>query len=77
MCLRIIQLLAEERVKRKISKYALAQKSGVSPQMVGYIEKGERNPTLEIVCRLAAALEVDLSKLVRKAEQEVFNPKAK
>ena len=74
MCLRIIQLLAEEREKRKISKYALAQKSGVSPQMVGYIEKGERNPTLEIVCRLADALEVELSKLVRKAEQDVFKP---
>ncbi len=71
LCLRIIQLLAEERVKRKISKYALAQKSGVSPQMVGYIEKGERNPTLEIVCRLTAALEVDLSKLVRKAEHDI------
>ena len=75
LCLRIIQLLTEEREKRKISKYALAQKSGVSPQMVGYIEKGERNPTLEIVCRLAAALEVDLSKLVRKAEQDVFKAK--
>ena len=71
LCLRVIQLLAEEREKRKVTKYALAQKSGVSPQMIGYIEKGERNPTLEIVCRLAAALEVDLSKLVRKAEQDV------
>lgn len=70
LCLHVLQLLAEEREKRKVTKYALAQKSGVSPQMIGYIEKGERNPTLEIVCRLAVALEVDLSKLVRKAEQD-------
>lgn len=75
LCLRVLQLLTEEREKRKITKYALAQKSGVSPQMVGYIETGERNPTLEIVCRLAAALEVDLSKLVRKAEQDVSRRK--
>jgi transcriptional regulator with XRE-family HTH domain len=75
LCLRVLQLLTEEREKRKITKFALAQKSGVSPQMIGYIEKGERNPTLEIVCRLAAALEVDLSKLVRRAEQETSMPK--
>ena len=77
LCLRVLQLIAEERVARKVSKYALAQKSGVSPQMVGYIEKGERNPTLEIVCRLTSALEVDLSKLVRKAELEISRPKSK
>lgn len=75
LSLRVIQLLTEERERRKVTKYALAQKSGVSPQMIGYIEKGERNPTLEIVCRLAVALEVDLSKLVWKAEQEHSNPK--
>lgn len=77
LCLRVLQLLTEERERRKITKYALSQKSGVSPQMIGYIEKGERNPTLEVVCRLAAALEVDLSKLVRKAEQDIPGPKAK
>ncbi len=77
LCFRVLQLLTEERDRRKITKYALAQKSGVSPQMIGYIEKGERNPTLEIVCRLAAALEVDLSKLVRRAEQDISTPKMK
>lgn len=76
LSLRVIQLLAKERETRKVTKYSLAQKSGVSPQMIGYIEKGERNPTLEIVCRLAVALEVDLSKLVRKAEQDVSQHKA-
>lgn len=39
--------------------------------MIGYIEKGERNPTLEIVCRLAEALGVDLSKLIAKAQKDV------
>jgi transcriptional regulator with XRE-family HTH domain len=44
--------------------------------MIGYIEKGERNPTLEVVCRLAAALEVDLSKLFRQAEKDIPGPVA-
>ncbi len=58
-----------------MSRYALSQKSGVSPQMIGYIEKGERNPTLEVVCRLSVALEVDLSGLVKAAERAVDGPK--
>lgn len=77
MCLRVLRLLAEERVRRKVSKYALAQRSGVSPQMLGYIETGERSPTLELVCRIAAALEVDLSKLFRQAERELPRPAVK
>ena len=58
-----------------MSRYALSQKSGVSPQMIGYIEKGERNPTLEVVCRLSVALEVDLSGLVKAAERDLDGPK--
>lgn len=76
MCLRVLQLLAGERVRRKVSKYALAQRSGVSPQMLGYIETGERSPTLELVCRIAGALEVDLAKLFRQAERELPKPTA-
>ena len=71
LCRRVLQLLAAEREKRGVTKYALAQRSGVSPQMVGYIEKGERNPTFEIVCRLADALDVDLAKLIREAQREL------
>ncbi len=76
LCLRVLELLTEERKRRKVTKYALSQWSGVSPQMIGYIEKGERNPTLEVVCRLAAALEVDLSKLFRQAEKDIPGPVA-
>jgi transcriptional regulator with XRE-family HTH domain len=76
LCLRVLQLLAEERKRRKVTKYALSQRSGVSPQMIGYIENGERNPTLEVVCRLATALEVDLSKLLQKAEADTPRSKA-
>jgi len=33
------------------------------------IERGKRNPTLEIANRLAEALEIKLSELIRRAEK--------
>jgi transcriptional regulator with XRE-family HTH domain len=74
LCVRIIALLQQERLRRKLSKYFVAQKSGLSPQMIAYVEDGTRNPTLETVLRIAAALEVDFAALVKKARRSI--PKA-
>jgi transcriptional regulator with XRE-family HTH domain len=68
LCNRVIKLLTEERTKLGMSKYGLAQKAGVSPQMIGYIESGERSPTFEILCRIADGLEVNLSDILQRAE---------
>jgi transcriptional regulator with XRE-family HTH domain len=70
MCKRVIRLLREERERRKLSKYMLAQKSGLSPQMISYVEREMRNPTLETVLRIAEALEVDLSDLITEARKQ-------
>lgn len=74
LCVRIITLLQKERLRCKRSKYFVAQKSGLSPQMIAYVEDGTRNPTLETVLRIAAALEVDFAELVKKARRQL--PKA-
>lgn len=71
LCVRIIALLQKERLRRKRSKYFVAQKSGLSPQMIAYVENGDRNPTLETVLRIAAALEVDFAELVKKARRQL------
>jgi len=63
-------LLREERERIGLSKYAMEQRSGVSQQMVGYVERGLRSPSLEIALRMAAALEVDLGDLIKKAAEE-------
>lgn len=47
---------------------ALAERAGLSQQMVSYVERELRTPTLETLLRLAAALEVDLWKLIKQAE---------
>ena len=70
LTLQIIALLRQERERRKLSKYFVAQESGLSPQMIGYVEKGERNPTLETVLRIAAALNVDLAEIIKQARKQ-------
>lgn len=48
---------------------AVAEKAGLSQQMVSYVERNMRGPTLETLLRLSAALEVDLADLLRQAQQ--------
>lgn len=45
----------------------LAACAGLSQQMVSYVEREMRNPTLETLLRMAAALDVDLGKLLTRA----------
>lgn len=46
------------RKERDLSQEALADEVGLAVTYVGQIERGTRNPTLEIVERLARALKV-------------------
>ena len=66
-----ISRLKAERERRKLSKYFIAQESGLSPQMVGYVERGLRNPTLETVLRMAEAMDVEFEKILKQARKEV------
>ena len=63
----IIRLLREERERRKLSKYAVAQRSGVSESMVGLVERGLRNPSIELLLRMSDGVGVDLSEIITKA----------
>jgi transcriptional regulator with XRE-family HTH domain len=61
------RLLRQERARRGLSIYRLAKMSGVSQQMISYVERGLRNPTLDTLLRIAIALDVDLSRLLKQA----------
>jgi DNA-binding XRE family transcriptional regulator len=74
ICVKAISLLKTERERRKLSKYFIAQESGLSPQMIGYVESGERNPTLETVLRMAEAMNVDFEIILKRARREVRKP---
>jgi len=47
--------------------YAVAQRSGLSPQAVSYAERGEKRPSFETVLRIAKALDVDLGDVINRA----------
>jgi transcriptional regulator with XRE-family HTH domain len=71
ICVKAISLLKAEREQRKLSKYFIAQESGLSPQMIGYVESGDRNPTLETVLRIAEAMNVDFEDIIKLARREI------
>lgn len=50
-------------MQRKMSIRALAEKSGVAKSHIQKIEAGKASPSLEVMCRLAEALDCDLSEL--------------
>ena len=68
VCVQVIRLLREERERRRLSKYVIAKRAGLSQPMIGYVERGLRNPTLETVLRIADALGMDFAELVRRAQ---------
>jgi len=67
----IIRLLRKERERRKLSNYAISQKSGVSESMLSLVERGLRNPTMELMLRIADGIDVDLPTLIQKATRAV------
>jgi len=67
--LQIARLLKEERVKQGISLNLLAQKAGLNRQTVAFIEQGLRNPTLNTLFRLTAAMDVEPEKIIARARK--------
>ena len=45
----------------------VAERAGLSQQMVSYVERQMRNPTLETLLRIAAAIEIDPVSVLRRA----------
>lgn len=53
------------RLQRNMSIRALAKESGVAKSHVQKIEAGEARPSLEVMCKLAEALNCDLCDLFK------------
>jgi transcriptional regulator with XRE-family HTH domain len=66
-----IQIGSRVRALREgmdLSLRDLAERSGVSAQMLSQVERGETSPTLAVAARIAGGLELTLSQLLRLDE---------
>ena len=57
------QRIRNYRTQRGLSQERLAELSGCHPTYIGQLERGEKNATLESVEKVAAALNISLSRL--------------
>ena len=67
VCSRVVRILREEREKRGLSMNVVAERAGLSQQMVSYVEREMRNPTLETLLRIARAMSIDFAEVMRRA----------
>jgi transcriptional regulator with XRE-family HTH domain len=63
--------LRQERLRQKLSLARVAERAGLSYQMISYVERKMRNPTLDTMLRITSALGMNLGELIVKADQSV------
>jgi transcriptional regulator with XRE-family HTH domain len=61
-----------ERFRNGYSQEELSEKSGLHRTYIGVVERGEKNITIFSCSKIARALNINLSDLIRKAESQ-FN----
>jgi transcriptional regulator with XRE-family HTH domain len=66
----VARLLKSERMRQQISMTQIAEQSGLSQQMISYVERGMRSPTLDTLLRISAVLDVDLWNIIKDASEQ-------
>lgn len=66
------------RAERALSRKALADAVGVNYQTIGYLERGDYNPSLELALRLAGYFDVPVEQIFSlKPFESLFSPARK
>ena len=63
MSARIYNRIALFRAETGMSRKALAEKVGVNPQTIGFLERGDYNPSLELALNIAQVFKVPVELL--------------
>ena len=72
----VLQRLKEAREKAQLSQLELSYRSGVSQNMITYIETGKRTPTLTTLLKLCNALNITPAVLFTDSSDDVKTAKA-
>ena len=64
------------RVERNMSRKELAELTDIHPQTIGYIERQQFNPTIELALRLSKALGVGLDAIFSAEPFDLLDDKA-
>ena len=59
------QVLRKAREKRGLTQVELAEKVGVTRVTISYLESGKRQPSMDLLHRLAKALRVKVGELLK------------
>ncbi|MCM8772251.1 MAG: helix-turn-helix domain-containing protein [Candidatus Omnitrophica bacterium] len=59
------------RKSKSFTQEELAWKTGVSPNFIGFIERGEKKPSIETLLKIGEALEVPVSKFFEDFEYKI------
>ncbi len=69
ICAAVARILQEERIKRGLSLTGVASAAGLSRQMISFVEQETRNPTLDTVLRICAAMDLDFEAVLKRAKR--------
>ncbi|NGQ96270.1 helix-turn-helix domain-containing protein [Brevibacillus sp. SYP-B805] len=61
--------IQQARKEKGYSLQELSDRCGVSRSMLSQIERGEKNPTVQVACQIAEGLEMTLSQLLGEQEE--------
>ena len=71
----LIKNIKSLRKERHWSQLTLAAESDVSPGMIGEIETGKKNPSLETLDKIAAAFDIPTYRLLIESDIEIEDEK--
>lgn len=57
------KIILLHRMRRNLSQFKIANEIGISSNQIGRIERGETNPTIEILFKISEFLNLDFSEL--------------
>jgi transcriptional regulator with XRE-family HTH domain len=57
--------IKELRAEQGITQQGLADKIGFDRSYIGFLERGERNPSLEVIIKIAKALDKNPNELLK------------